>query len=55
MIEPLGFKAKEKNETFNQEYSKCLNVFTKEFTNQFCDTTGMILWDKIVKLNSEHI
>ena len=55
IIEPLGYKAKEKNEAFNLEYSNCLNVFTQEFTTKFCDSTGMILWDKIVKLNSEHI
>jgi hypothetical protein len=28
IIEPLGYRAKEKNESFNQEYSKVINIFT---------------------------
>ena len=29
-----------------------INKFTKEFTTDFCDETGAIDWNKIVKLNS---
>ena len=52
IIEPLGFKAKEKNEEFLQSYSQMINKFTKEFTNAFCDDKGNIDWYNIVKFNS---
>lgn len=53
IIEPLGHKAKERNEEFMMEYAKVVNKFTKQFMDEFCSTDGSkILWDKIVKLNS---
>lgn len=52
LIEPLGHKAKERNDDFIKSYSQMLNVFTKEFTTDFCDKDGAISWDKLVKLNS---
>ena len=52
LIEPLGHKAKERNDDFIKSYSQMLNKFTKEFTTDFCDKNGTITWDKLVKLNS---
>lgn len=52
IIEPLGHKAKERNDDFIKSYSQMINKFTKEFTTDFCDKDGAIDWDKIVKLNS---
>ena len=52
IIEPLGHRAKEKNEQFMQEYAKVINKFTLEFINIFCNSDGSILWEKIVKFNS---
>ena len=52
LIEPLGHKAKEKNDDFLQSYSQMINKFTKEFTTEFCDDNGAIEWDKLVNLNS---
>ncbi|MBI1924917.1 cytosolic protein [Candidatus Poribacteria bacterium] len=52
IIEPLGHKAKEKNDLFMQEYAKVLNRFTLEFITTFCNADGNILWDQIVKFNS---
>lgn len=53
IIDPLGHKAKEKNEEFLTEYVKVVNKFTKQFMDEFCSTDGSkILWEKIVKLNS---
>lgn len=52
IIEPLGYKAKEKNDEFNESYSKMINIFTKEFSNLFCRSNGEIDWVKIVKFNS---
>lgn len=52
IIEPLGHKAKEKNEQFMQEYAKMINRFSYEFIQNFCDSQGQIRWEKIVQLNS---
>lgn len=53
IIEPLGYQAREKNEIFLASYAKMINKFTKEFSNDFCDNTGQILWQKLVEFNSE--
>ena len=52
IIEPLGHKAKEKNDQFLIEYSKVVNKFTMEFMKAFCDWEGQILWERIVQFNS---
>ena len=52
IIEPLGHKAKEKNEKFSEEYAKVINKFTREFSTEYCDECGSILWEKLVKFNS---
>lgn len=52
LIEPIGHKAKERNEDFLQSYSQMINKFTKEFTTDYCNKNGAIEWDKLVKLNS---
>ena len=52
IIEPLGHKAKEKNEKFSEEYAKVINKFTREFATEYCDERGSILWEKLVKFNS---
>ena len=52
IIEPLGFKAKEKNDEYYVEYGKMINKFTKEFIADYCNDKGDINWDKIVRLNA---
>ena len=52
IIEPLGHKAKEKNDVFIESYSQMVNKFTKEFANVFCKDNGEIDWDKLVRFNS---
>ncbi|SMN02391.1 conserved hypothetical cytosolic protein [uncultured Candidatus Thioglobus sp.] len=52
IIEPLGYKAKEKNDYFVELYSQTINKFTKEFANTLCKDNGEIDWDKLVRLNS---
>ncbi len=52
IIEPLGFKAKEKNDEYFVEYGRMINKFTKEFIADYCDKEGNINWDKIVRLNA---
>ncbi len=53
IIEPLGYKAKEKNDDFVKSYSNMINKFTKEFTNIFCKNNGEIGWENLVRFNSE--
>jgi hypothetical protein len=52
IIEPLGHKAKEKNEQFQVEYAKVINKFTLEFSKEYCAPDGSILWTKLVRFNS---
>ena len=52
IIEPLGHKAKEKNDMFMESYAKMINKFTKKFANDFCDNNGEIDWEKLVEYNS---
>jgi hypothetical protein len=52
IVEPLGHRAKQRNDKFAKEYSRILNNFTNEFFQEFC-TDGNINWEKLVRLNSE--
>lgn len=52
ILEPLGHRAKKRNDEFLESYSKRLNVFTLEFGKMFCDDSGMIDWEKLVQFNS---
>ena len=52
IIEPLGYRAKERNEQFQAEYAKVINRFTREFIGDFCDGDGAISWRKLVSFNS---
>lgn len=55
LIEPLGHKAKLRNDEFQVEYDKVTNRFTKLFIEKYCLPDGSIDWGKIVKLNSAAI
>lgn len=52
IIEPLGYKAKEKNQAFREGYAKVINKFTKDFTIEYCFTDGGINWEKLIEFNS---
>ncbi len=52
IIEPLGHKAKEKNDDFMKSYSQMINKFIKEFANEYCNDKGEINWKKLVEFNS---
>ncbi len=52
IIEPLGHKAREKNEAFYEEYARIINLFTVEFAEDYCDD-GLINWEKLVEFNSK--
>jgi hypothetical protein len=53
IIEPLGHKAKARNDAFYKEYSKVENKFTEEFIRDFCAGDKSIDWNKLVAFNSE--
>ncbi|WP_456443360.1 PmeII family type II restriction endonuclease [Caldithrix abyssi] len=52
LIEPLGYKAKDKNEEFFLEYARMINRFTMEFSRDFCLRSGEIDWQKLLEFNS---
>jgi hypothetical protein len=52
IVEPLGTKANERNDEFNEAYGRAITRFTKEFTDQFCTVDGAINWSLIVDLTS---
>ena len=52
IVEPLGHKAKEKNDLFLREYAKVINKFSLKFMKMFCDPSGEILWEEVIKFNS---
>jgi len=51
IIEPIGFKTKQKNEEFFENYAQIINKLTLEFSQNFC-TDGKINWEKLVEYNS---
>lgn len=55
IIEPLGYKAKEHNDAFIEQKLRIINVFTREFINDFCNADGMINWKKVVEFNSGNL
>ncbi len=52
IIEPLGHRAKERNEEFNQAYARRINAFTAEFGKNFYTLSNEIDWRKLVRFNS---
>ncbi|MDY6868327.1 MAG: PmeII family type II restriction endonuclease, partial [Chloroflexota bacterium] len=52
IIEPIGYRAKEHNESFLREKDRVINRFSKAFLDEFCHENGDINWDKLVEYNS---
>lgn len=53
IIEPLGYKAKERNEEFNNEYARIINNLVQGFVSEFCND-GKINWELLVEYNSKN-
>ncbi len=51
IIEPLGHRAKQRNEEFHESYARVINRFTREFIEEFC-TDDAIDWEQLVRFNS---
>lgn len=52
IIVPIGHNARQKNDAFLESYSNMINMFTREFSNDFCKENGEIDWDKLLEFNS---
>jgi hypothetical protein len=52
IIEPIGYKAKQKNEEFEIAYASLQYKLTLEFAKIFCDEGGIIDWEKLLEFNS---
>jgi hypothetical protein len=52
IVEPLGHRAKERNEEFTKEYANIVNIFTRKILNNFCFEDGSIDWEKLIEFNS---
>lgn len=52
IVEPLGHKAKERNDEFNNEYGKVVNKFSGSFSSCYLNEDNSINWEKIVEFNS---
>lgn len=51
IIEPLGHRAKARNDEFAESYAQVINKFTLEFGQRYC-TDGKIDWVKLIQLIS---
>lgn len=52
IIEPLGHQANIRNEEFQENYGRIINLFTEEFTAKFVGQDGNINWKRLVQFNS---
>ena len=52
IIEPIGDKARERNEAFHSRYEMAVDECTDEFRKQFCDASNQIQWHKLVEFVS---
>lgn len=52
LIEPIGYEAKKHNEVYLKERDNTYNRFIREFTIDFCKSSGEIDWAKLVQFTS---
>lgn len=55
IIEPIGYRAKEHNDSFYLEKNRVINRFTKQFLDNHCDSKGEINWERFVEFNSGNL
>lgn len=53
IVEPIGYKAREKNEAYKKKYDAVLNRLVGEFIELFCKEDGSLEWERIVRFVSE--
>jgi len=55
LVEPLGHNADEHDATFKEEKANAYNRLLREFTNDYCEPSGAINWQKLVQFVSGNI
>jgi hypothetical protein len=55
IIEPLGYKAEEHDIAFREQKDRVFNRMVREFTLQYCDTSGAIDWERLVRAVSTNM
>ncbi|MCX8076664.1 MAG: PmeII family type II restriction endonuclease [Aquificaceae bacterium] len=53
IVEPIGHKAREKNEAYSAQYDAVLNRLVGEFIRLFCRQDGAVDWERLVRFASE--
>jgi hypothetical protein len=49
IVEPIGYRAKEHNESYHAALSKVSNQLELQFIQEFCESDGSINWDRLVE------
>ena len=52
IIEPIGYRAREHHEDFENKKAALVNRFTRQFIETFCDSSDAIDWVRLVEFNS---
>lgn len=55
IIEPVGYKAKEHNESYAIERDRITNLLIKKFIDEYCNEAGVIDWEKLIEANSGNL
>lgn len=55
IVEPIGYRAKEHNDRFEEGRAALQNKLTGQFIQLFCDETGAIDWTRLVQANSMNL
>ena len=49
IVEPIGYRAKEHNDAYNEARAAQINRLTKAFMDMYCNEAGAIEWSKLVR------
>ena len=50
IVEPIGYKAKEHSDRYEERKAEATNRITKDFLDEYCHQSGAIDWPKLVKV-----
>ncbi len=49
IVDPIGYRAKEHNDAYLSKKAEVANLITRDFIGEYCDRSGAIAWDKLVR------
>jgi hypothetical protein len=55
IIEPIGYEAEAHNALYQEEKARTYNRFIRDFTVTYCDESGQIDWETLVRFNSGNL